>query len=470
MNRFSAVIAGAFAWLAASSQTPANYSSLYTGLPVEVAQVTPVTFPDRSASIISHGATGDAVTLNTAAIQGCIDSLATLGGGTVEIPSGVWLTGPLELRSNICLHLAPTAILYFSPDKSLYDDGPRSRFKPCITARNCTNIGITGRGLIDGNGVQWRPVKRGKVSPTEWSRFKDMGGVERNEGNMWYPWELRSGYPDLAPTPEKQEGRRNDLFRVFDCSGILLKDVTFQNSPKFHVHPFNSENIIIDGITVRCPWNAQNGDAIDLSDCHRCLITGATVDAGDDGICLKSGSAKKGTEINGVHDVLIQDCVVYAAHGGFVIGSEDICGIKRVVCRDCRFSGTETGLRFKSAISRGGVTRDIYITRVMMSDIIHSAVTFECTYNLANANIKPGEVDQSKPYNVPEFTDIHISDIVCRGCKTGVSASGINGFNCVHDIEISNSTFVYTREATAIDPATASLNLTDVNFVADRKQ
>ena len=95
MNRFSAVIAGAFAWLAASSQTPANYSSLYTGLPVEVAQVTPVTFPDRSASIISHGATGDAVTLNTAAIQGCIDSLATLGGGTVEIPSGVWLTGPL---------------------------------------------------------------------------------------------------------------------------------------------------------------------------------------------------------------------------------------------------------------------------------------------------------------------------------------------------------------------------------------
>ncbi|MDE6377788.1 MAG: glycoside hydrolase family 28 protein [Duncaniella sp.] len=470
MNRFITFIAGALACLSASALTPDAYSSCYCDLPLEMARVTPVTFPDRSACITAHGAVGDGVTLNTASIQACIDSLAALGGGTVEIPAGVWLSGPLELRSNICLDLAPTAILYFSPDKSLYYDGPRSRFKPCITARDCSNIGITGRGLIDGNGAQWRPVKRGKVSSTEWSRFKDMGGVERGDGSMWYPWELRSGYPDMFKTPEQQEGKRNDLFRVFDCKGILLKDVTFQNSPKFHVHPFNSENIIIDGITVRCPWNAQNGDAIDLSDCHRCLVVGSTIDAGDDGICLKSGAAKPDTEINGVRDVLIQDCVVYAAHGGFVIGSEDICGIERVVCRDCRFSGTETGLRFKSAISRGGVTGDIFIYRVMMSDIIHSAVTFECTYNLANANIKPGEVDQSKPYNVPEFTDIHISDIVCRGCRTGVSASGIKGFDCVHDIDISNSTFVYTRQATDIDTATASVNLTNVNFVADRKQ
>ena len=470
MKRFSAAIVGAFAWFAAFAQTPATYTSLYTDLPVEVAPVTPVSFPSRTASITAHGAVGDAVTLNTLPIQQCIDSLASLGGGTVEIPGGVWLTGPLELRSNICLNLAPTAILYFSPDKALYYDGPDTRFKPCITARDCTNIGITGRGLIDGNGAQWRPVKRGKVSDTEWSRFKDMGGVERGDGGMWYPWQLRSGYPDMMPTPEKQESKRNDLFRVFDCRNILLKDVTFQNAPKFHVHPFNSENIIIDGITVRCPWNAQNGDAIDLSDCHSCLIVGATVDAGDDGLCLKSGTRKDDTPINGVHDVLIQDCVVYAAHGGFVIGSEDICGIERVVCRDCRFSGTETGLRFKSAITRGGRTADIYISRISMTDIIHSAIVFECTYNLANANVKPGEVDTSKPYNIPEFTDIHISDIVCRGCKTGVSASGIKGFDCVHGIDISRSTFVYTREATAIDTATASVKLTDVNFVADRKQ
>ena len=286
---------------------------------------------------------------------------------------------------------------------------------------------------------------------------------------MWYPWQLKSGYPDMAETPEKQEKRRNDLFRVFYCENILLEGVTFQNAPKFHVHPFNSRNVIMDGITVRCPWNAQNGDAIDLSDCHQCLIVNSTVDAGDDGLCLKSGERKEGTDINGVEDVLLRYNTVYHAHGGFVIGSEDICGITRVVATDCRFSGTDTGLRFKSAVSRGGRTQDVYLSNIMMTDRRGEALIFECTYNLANANIKPGEVDQSKPYNVPEFTDIHINDIICRGCKTGIKASGLAGFDCVHDIDITDCTIVYTRDSTLIDPSTARLNLNSVRLIPARK-
>lgn len=459
-----ALLAAAFS---ARAVTP-SYSDCYTGLPVNIKQVKPISFPARSASIVSHGATGDGVTLCTEAIQGCIDSLAALGGGTVNIPMGVWLTGPIELRSDINLHLDKNAILYFSPDKRLYVDPSPSatRFKPCITAWRCKNIGITGTGMIDGNGAQWRPVKRGKVSNVEWSAFNAMGGVEREEGNMWYPWDMKSGYPDMAETPEKQEKRRNDLFRVFYCENILLTGVTFQNAPKFHVHPFNSKNIIIDGITVRCPWNAQNGDAIDLSDCHQVLVVNSTVDCGDDGLCLKSGERKKDTDINGVQDVLLQDNTVYHAHGGFVIGSEDICGIDRVVCRRCRFSGTDTGLRFKSAITRGGITKDIFVSDIMMADISNEAIIFECSYDLANAFAKDKELREGeKPYNIPVFTDIHISDIVCRGCKTGIKASGIAGMDCVHGIDISNSTIVYTRDATIIDPATARLNLSGVNLV-----
>ena len=464
------ILAAVLAYGCAFAQTK-DYSHYYEGLPIEMRQVSPITFPDRSTDIVRHGAVGDGVTLCTGAIQNAIDSLAALGGGRVEIPMGIWLTGPIELRSNINLVLDKNAILYFSPDKSLYvDSAPKaSRFLPCITAVRCTNIGITGSGMIDGNGAQWRPVKRGKVSDVEWRDYRDMGGVERQDGSLWYPWQLKSGYPDMAATPEKQEKRRNDLFRVFYCENILLEGVTFQNAPKFHVHPFNSRNVIMDGITVRCPWNAQNGDAIDLSDCHQCLIVNSTVDAGDDGLCLKSGERKEGTDINGVEDVLLRYNTVYHAHGGFVIGSEDICGITRVVATDCRFSGTDTGLRFKSAISRGGRTQDVYLSNIMMTDIRGEAIIFECTYNLANANIKPGEVDQSKPYNVPEFTDIHINDIICRGCKTGIKASGLAGFDCVHDIDITDCTIVYTRDSTLIDPSTARLNLNRVRLIPARK-
>lgn len=452
--------------------TAEDYSRYYDGLPIEVKNVSPISFPDRNASITRHGAVGDGVTLCTEAIQHTIDSLSALGGGRVDIPMGIWLTGPIELKSNINLHLDKNAILYFSPDKNLYiDDNPKaSRVKAGISALRCTNIGITGHGIIDGNGAQWRPVKRGKVSDVEWRDYKDMGGVERQDGSLWYPWKMKSGYPDVAKTPEKQEKMRNDLFRINHCENILLTGVTFQNAPKFHVHPFNSRNIIIDGITVRCPWNAQNGDAIDLSDCHQALVVNSVVDAGDDGICLKSGSRKGGTDINGVADVLIRYNTVYHAHGGFVIGSEDICGIDRVIVRDCRFAGTDTGLRFKSAIGRGGKTSDLYISDIMMSDIRGEAIIFECSYADRPAGSKDSDIRKpSEIENVPEFKDIHISSIVCRGCKTGIAASGITGMDCVHDIDISNSTIVYTKSPTAIDSATVRINLSYLRLIPDKK-
>lgn len=447
-----------------------DYASRYTGLPVEVAAVTPVKFPSRTVSLTDFGAKGDGMTLCSEAFSRAIESLSAEGGGRLHIPAGVWLTGPLELKSDIELHLDRNAIIYFSPDKELYvDPSPKAtRVRACISANGCRNIGITGEGIIDGNGAQWRPVKRGKVSAEEWKTFKRMGGVERAEGSLWYPWEFKGVTHEVAATPEKQEKMRNDLFRVNNCENILLEGVTFQNAPKFHVHPFNSVNVIIDGITVRCPWNAQNGDAIDISDCHRVLIVNATIDCGDDGLCMKSGSFKPKAPVNGCEDILIEDCTVYHAHGGFVIGSEDICGMHRIVVRDCRFAGTDTGLRFKSAIGRGGKTGDIYISDIVMTDIKNEAVIFECSYADRPAGSKDSDV--SKPVvreNIPEFTDIHISGVTCRGCRTAVSATGIEGLECVHGIDISNSTFVYDVNATVIKDA--EVKFTDVTFEPARK-
>ena len=126
-------------------------------------------------------------------------------------------------------------------------------------------------------------------------------------------------------------------------------------------------------------------------------------------------------------------------------------------------------MRFKRAISRGGRTQDVYLSNIMMTDIRGEAIIFDCTYDLANTNIKPGEVAQTKPYNVPEFTDIHISDIICRGCKTGIKATGLTGYDSVLDIDITDCTLVYPRDSTLIDPATARLNLKNVRLIPARK-
>lgn len=453
-----AVIALIYTTQTASAQT--DYTHYYNNTPVKLAQATPPTIPNLTVSITDFGGKGDGQTLNTDAITKAIAHLTERGGGHLNIPAGVWLTGPIELKSNIDLHLERQAILYFSPDKSLYvvPKGKSSRVYPGIRANDAHDISITGEGIIDGNGAQWRPVKRGKVSDTEWKEFKAMGGIEKNEGSLWYPWKLKSGIKDIASTPEAQEKMRNDIIRMTNCQRLLFKGITVQNSPKFHVHPFYSTDVIIDGITVRCPWNAQNGDAIDISDCHRCLIVNSIVDAGDDGLCMKSGPAKPSNLVNGCQDILIEGNTVYHAHGGFVIGSESVSGLDRIVVRNCRFSGTDTGLRFKSGIGRGGKTSQIFINDIMMTDIKNEAIIFQCDYVNRPAGASADEEVKAET-EIPEFADIHISNVVCRTADRAISAHGIANRRCVYDITIQNCLFTDMRGDNDIDTATTEITI-----------
>ncbi len=441
-----------------------DYSGYYTDLPVAVEAAAMPAIPDNSVTLTDFGAVGDGLTLNTEAFAQAVEALTKLGGGHLNVPFGLWLTGPIVLRDNIDLHLDKNAIIYFSPDKSLYtlEEGKSQRCAACISANRARNITITGEGIIDGNGAQWRPVKRGKVSDVEWKNFKQMGGVEADGGNLWYPYNLK-GQANITDDAKRQEGMRNDLVRFMNCENIAFVGVTFQNSPRFHVHPLYCKNVVMDGITVRCPWNAQNGDAIDISDCHRVLIVNCTVDAGDDGLCMKSGGYKEGNLVNGCSDILIENNTVYHAHGGFVIGSESVTSMKNIVVRNCRMAGTDTGLRFKSGIGRGGKTEKIYIDNIVMTDIVDEAIIFQCNYENKAAGRENDPSGDTEVKFVPEFTDIHISNVVSRGSKTGIAASGIEGKRCVHGISIKDSYFGYTKNASVITP-TAEVELENVRL------
>ena len=472
-------LAGYDAQEAAMPQKPEvaeRYAKYYTNLPVDITPVSRPVIPDNEVNLKDVGGVGDGVTLNTEAFTKGISKLTKLGGGRLTVPEGVWLTGPIMLKDNIELHLEQNAIVVFSPDKSLYvDQNPKaSRVYACIRASKRKNIAITGSGILDGNGEYWRPVKRSKVSDVEWKQYKSVvGGVEKDKGQLFYPWSETAA---VADTPEKQEKMRNDLIRLTDCENVLIEGVTVQNAPKFHVHPLNCRNVIVEGVTVRCPWNAQNGDAIDFSDVNIGLIAGCTVDAGDDGLCMKSGNYKPKSPANGCEDIVIQDNTVYHAHGGFVLGSETISGIRRMVVRHNRFSGTDTGLRFKSGIGRGGKTEQLYISDIVMTDIKDQAIVFQCDYE----NKAPGETTDK--YNkkgfmkqftaeemkmAPDFQDIHITGVTCSGTRTAIKASGIQGMDCVHDIDIRNSTFVYRQDGDLTDPQTAKLKLENVKLIKE---
>ena len=459
--------------IAMQSVHAADYSRYYTELPCQVKAVETFAIPENSVVITDCGAVGDGLTLCTEAIEKAISRLSKQGGGRVIVPEGVWLTGPIMLKDNIELHLERGALLSFSPDKRLYlDKKPdASRVYPCIRASKRKNIAITGQGIIDGGGQQWRPVKRSKMSDVEWKQYQQMGGQLTDDGQLWYPWQLKSGYPDIAATPQQQEAMRNDLVRLTDCENVLVEGVTIQNSPRFHLHPCYCRNVIIDGVNVRSEWNVQNGDGIDLSDCHQALIVRSTVSVGDDGICLKSGKPSKSHDLAGCEDIVIAYNTVNHAHGGFVLGSETAGGMRRIVARHNTFSGTDVGLRFKSAPGRGGKTEQLYVSDIQMNDIAAEAIAFQCDYVDKHAGKdtdgKPHFTDEQLRW-APMFQDIHISRVVCRGAQTGIKAAGIVGMKCVSGIDLSDCTIIYNKVEKSIDPQTTQLTLNNVRLVMNK--
>lgn len=446
-----------------------DYGKYYQNLPVKMEQPALPSIPDNTVNLKDFGGVGNGIALNTNAFEMAIKALEAKGGGHLVVPQGVWLTGLISLKDNIDLHLEKNAIILATPDRSLHfktKDGVReNKCTPLISASKRKNISITGEGIIDGNGAMWRPVKRTKVSDVEWKQFTNMGGTQTDGGKLWFPFNLKN-FQNIADTPQAQEALRTHLVRITDCDRVLVSGVTIQNSPKFHLIPTRCTNVVVDGVTIRCPWNAQNGDALDISCCREVLLVNNTVDAGDDGICMKGGAGKKAAPDGPCENILIQDNTVYHAHGGFVIGSEFSNGMKNIVVRGNRFSGTDTGLRFKSGIGRGGKTEGIYISDIVMTDIKGEAIIFECTYADKKYSVSGDGKKASIPQNaecVPEWNDIHISNVVCRGTETAVRAHGLPGYDCLKNITIDNSTFFYNKTDKDIDPD-AGVKITDCQF------
>lgn len=443
-----------------------DYAKYYKNLPVQMPQPTLPTIPDNQVSILDCGGKGDGLTLNTEAFAKAISQLNKQGGGHLNVPAGIYLTGLISLKDNIDLHLEKNAIIVFSEDKNdlikidKTTGAKELRAATAITASKRKNISITGEGTIDGNGEWWRAVKRGKVSDVEWKQFQEMGGSVSAKGDLWYPFNLKH-QPNVASTMEEQEKYRNHMIRFTDCQNVLVQGVTLLNSPRFHIIPTRCQNVIIDGITVKCPWNAQNGDAIDISSCKDVLIVNNVIDAGDDGICMKGGAGESGVKAGPCENINIQDNTVYHAHGGFVIGSEFSGGMKNILVRNNTFQGTDAGLRFKSAVKRGGKTENIFIDHIYMTDITGDAITFETTYWDNHVGAKqPKEVVQKAEF-VPNFQDIHISNVYVRGCKNGIVAHGQEGM--IHDITIKDCNIFYNKQAQDIDKA-CKIQVENVNF------
>jgi len=380
------------------------------------------------------------------------------------VGKGRWRTGPIELFSHTTLDLEEGAILSFIPEPERYPP-VRTRWEgvecfalhPLVFARDGEDITLTGKGTLDGGGLPWWEMVRAK-------RQRGQAGPE-TPGEQ----ELARLNGDFRSQPGGGGGRamqflRPPLVQFYRCRGICMEGLSLKDSPFWTVHPVFCQDLVLRDLRITNPPKAPNTDGIDIDSCAQVLVEGCSVSVGDDGIAVKSGSGEDGRRV-GIPSVsvTVRDCVVEAAHGGIVIGSETAGGVQGVRADHCRFIGTDRGVRIKTRRGRGGEVRDLEFRDIVMEEnLCPLAINmyYRCGAENESRNPEGPFSQEALPVNegTPSIRNILVES--CRAWNCRASAGFVAGLpeSPVENLTIRDCVFS-TREEDATSPSESDMFL-----------
>lgn len=359
-------------------------------------------------NVLDYGAKNDSSKLCTPAIRNAIGAAVKKGGGTIYFPAGKYLTGAIELKSNITILIDAGAELHFSDNfddylpmvKSRYEGVDVTSFSPLFYAYKAENIAIKGRGLINGHGKKWWDFVEGY-----------------REGQPRSKWQLQFDQLNkdiLLPDDPKQMKRgflRPPFIQPMYCKNVQIEGITIINSPFWTVNPEFCENVTIHAVTIQNP-HSPNTDGINPESCKNVHISDCHISVGDDCITIKSGKDAPGRKMAApAENYTITNCTMLSGHGGVVIGSEMSGDVRKITISNCIFDGTERGIRIKTARGRGGVVEEIRVSNIIMKNIIDQAIVLDMQY----AKTSPEPVSE----RTPRFRNIHFSNITGQVNQAG---------------------------------------------------
>ena len=370
-------------------------------------QIKKTSFPKQTYLITDFGAKPDTPdapcheAINQAIVTCCLN-----GGGTVVVPKGTFYTGPITLKSNVNFHVEEGAVLKFSTDQSLYFPGVITRWegidcynaRPLIYAYGETNIAITGKGTIDGQGSNetWWPMcgaprygwKEGMVAQRN-------GGRER----LLMYGETSTPIYKRVMTPE--DGLRPQLINLYSCNTVLIEDVTLLNSPFWVIHPLFCESLTVRGVYV---YNrGPNGDGCDPESCKNVLIENCT-------------------------------CYMKKGHGGVVIGSEISGGYRNLYVENCKMDSPDLDrvIRIKTSTCRGGLIENVFVRNVTVG---------QCREAVLRINLQYENRENCNRGFTPTVRNVHLKNVTCEKSKLGVLIIGLDDDDHVYNISVEDSHF-----------------------------
>jgi len=361
-------------------------------------------------NVMDFGAKSDGSAPSTEAINKAIQACAKAGGGTVYIPAGNYVSGHIELVSNLVLHIDAGANIRFLADFKEYPI-IRGRFEgtetyvpaALIGGRNLENVTVTGRGTLTANNAEWMKLVAKPDLRKLWGSI-----LQRLDNKETVPdEEFRKTAYILRPS----------FIETVESKNITISGRHFVGSSFWVIHLLYCNNATVSNVIMET-YPGANTDGVDIDSSSDIRISDSYFNTGDDAIVIKSGKNADGLRVNRItENITVTNCIVHRAHGAVVLGSETSGGIRNVVASNIVARGTDRGIRIKSGRGRGGLLENVRFDNWVIEDTPMPAIEITNYYTRV-----PQEPVSEK---TPVFKNFAISNVTINRCRTAVSIEGL---------------------------------------------
>lgn len=380
-------------------------------VPFQMPAIPVAAIPSRDFRITDYGAKPGGSNA-AVAFSEAFASAERAGGGRVVVPKGEWVAGAIRFRSNCALHFEDGAKLVFTDDPADYPEVFTTwegiecyNHSPLIYAFGCTNVAITGTGLIEPRMKRWSE---------EWAGYDAKQMAATRELYLWGATNAPMNVRRLMALDGARA--RPHLIQFNRCANVLLDGFRVNGSPFWLIHLYHSENCIVRNLSTYA--RGLNNDGLDIDMTRNVLVENCRFDQGDDGIVLKAGRNADAWRLGRpTENIVVRNCDLASSHSLLGIGSELSGGIRNVWVTDCKIETAFNLLKIKTGRRRGGFVRDVWVENCTADDV-GSVFSLTTVYAAQYAKFPDFEIRYT------DISGIRLKNISCNRARLGVDLKG----------------------------------------------